>query len=113
MNDPFIYVVDRVLLADGANYRFIDAKGKELFVNPKLFSSARVIGEMDPTKQWQWTVRNRLNLGYAGFRFSQFEQSSKPEITYLRTGFPSITQQAQQDRKSTRLNSSHGYISYA
>jgi len=96
MNDPFIYVVDRVLLADGANYRFIDAKGKELFVNPKLFSSARVIGEMDPTKQWQWTVRNRLNLGYAGFRFSQFEQSSKPEITYLRTGFPSITQQAQQ-----------------
>jgi hypothetical protein len=94
--DSNTYVVDRILSAEGANYRFLDGKGKTVSINPKLLSSAQVSGDIDPTKQWQWTVRGRLNLGYTGLRFSESEQSTFPRLTYLLPETPSRIQHGQQ-----------------
>jgi hypothetical protein len=96
VRDPNTYVVDGMLLAEGANYRFLDAKGKNVSVNPKLLSSAQVSGEIDSTKQWMWTVRSRLKLGYTALRFEQSEQTAFPKLTYLKPETPIRTQHGQQ-----------------
>src|SRR2546422_2852933 len=45
--------------------------------------------------------------------FHPVRGSSGPGFVWLRRVLPSESEQACSDRKSTRLNSSHGYISYA
>jgi hypothetical protein len=93
-DDPSVYVVDRVIFAQSANYKFLDRKGKSVGVDPKQLSSARVAGAPDVSKQWGWSVRGRLNLGYVGIRFARTEQSTGP--VYLRPVFVSIKTYTQQ-----------------
>src|SRR5687768_17699327 len=51
----------------------------------------------------EWAVSDKINVVY-GLRMSSFSPTGPGKTTHPQTV---------EDRKSTRLNSSHGYISYA
>lgn len=81
-------VVDRVLSAASASYRFLDRNGKTISVDPKKLTTLGFRGEPDPLAKGRWTVGARLNLGYSAFTFGPSSTQGLPIITYLEPATP-------------------------
>src|SRR3712207_7213565 len=74
-----------------------------LFPYTTLFRSEKA---PKPQRIWAFSLRHCLALIYSGHSFSRANSERRDRYEALSEGDP-------QDRKSTRLNSSHANISYA
>ena len=82
--DEETYVVDRVLSARSARYRFLDRKGKPIFLGPKEYSWFTEYPGVD-SKEWSLTIPNKLNLGYVALHFSPSASGQQtPRMDYLK-----------------------------
>lgn len=90
--DPASYVVDRILVASSAYYRFLNDKGKIVSV-PARLSMSFGLGETDPTKEWSWIVSTRLNLGFTASQFRLGKSEQVTDVSYLRPVLPPATKE--------------------
>lgn len=83
--NPETYIIDRVLWASAARYKFLDRKGKTLSLDQRTSGWFSSIGKEDPASEWSWILPNRLNLGYVALNFFTAASGQQtPRIGYLK-----------------------------
>ncbi len=83
--NPETYVIDRVLSAEAARYKFLDRKDRTMFLDEKASGWFGSLGKEDPTKEWSWVLPTRLNLGYVALKFSPISAGQmNPRVAYLK-----------------------------
>jgi hypothetical protein len=95
--NPETYVIDRVLSASAARYKFLDRKGNTLPIDQKTSAWFSPIGREDPTREWSWVLPTQLNLGYVALKFLPTVGGQQtPRIGYLKPTQPVIKVYTQQ-----------------